>query len=774
MENIYFGSFRSESVRKIMVEALGGAAATLEYARPREVNGATRGLNDFAGEKKWVAWRVENRNGKPTKMPKNPATGRNAQVPTNPATYGTRAAAERCWQKIKKEDENGGIGIVLGDDLVGCDLDSCRDPKSGEIADWAKEVIERFDTYAEVSPSGTGVKLFFTMSAEDKTKLQALLGLDAEGDPLTRKTFAAGKHREVAIDTARFYAVTGQRLEDSPEDLRQEVFRDVEWFIKEAGPRYLKTQKRGNGGEPFVQHGESYAKQHDESGSGHGFRFMRQCHADGMSFEEACEAILGDEGDAGEWANRVDERQLKRAWENSKPKVEEAAENPLEIVAKAHTFPSEASLEQYDWLYARHLLRGEVAGTAATGGTGKSSMSIVEALAMASGKPLLHDDSSQSGPRSADQFRRQAQHHGEAHRGRDEAHKLKPEDIGDRLIVLAKGEIKIKVAKQVRTGAAERNVKIVEALTNLVKEKHIDVVSIDSFIRTHSVNENDNSAIEGVVECFEDIALLGNCALHLWHHTRKGNGMEATAESARGAKAFVDACRSTRILETMSEKQGEQMGVDNYKLHFRSFSGKLNFAPPIDDSDWFRIAGVTLMNGPHGSAGDNIGAVEAWQAPEEAEMTPDKVVGIQNAVANGNWRDNVRAEMWAGKVIGPIVGLDPDDDNEKRRLNRLIGKLIKDGYLRREPGKTPGRKDTIFLVPGDIEPVPTDPDAEPDVFHPVQPRGKEKIADKPDERGTKPGDPMCEVCGETLKSQRKDARFCSTKCRMKAHRGDEA
>ena len=88
-------------------------------------------------------------------------------------------------------------------------------------------------------------------------------------------------------------------------------------------------------------------------------------------------------------------------------------------------------------------------------------------------------------------------------------HKLKPEDIGDRLIVMAKGEIKIKVAKQVRTGAAERNVKIVEALINLVKEKHIDVVSIDSFIRTHSVNENDNSAIEGVVECFEDIALTG-------------------------------------------------------------------------------------------------------------------------------------------------------------------------------------------------------------------------------------------------------------------------
>ena len=182
-------------------------------------------------------------------------------------------------------------------------------------------------------------------------------------------------------------------------------------------------------------------------------------------------------------------------------------------------------------------------------------------------------------------------------------HKLKPEDIGDRLIVMAKGEIKIKVAKQVRTGAAERNVKIVEALINLVKEKHIDVVSIDSFIRTHSVNENDNSADRGCGRMLRGLSRYWAIArVHLWHHTRKGNGMEATAESARGAKAFVDACRSTRILETMSEKQGEQMGVDNYRQYFRSFSGKLNFAPPIDDSDWYRIAGVTLMNGPHRSA----------------------------------------------------------------------------------------------------------------------------------------------------------------------------
>ena len=62
----------------------------------------------------------------------------------------------------------------------------------------------------------------------------------------------------------------------------------------------------------------------------------------------------------------------------------------LEDIAP-HDFPEERSLEPYDWQLGRHLLRGEVAGTVAPGGTGKSSTGILEALAMASGRQLTHD-----------------------------------------------------------------------------------------------------------------------------------------------------------------------------------------------------------------------------------------------------------------------------------------------------------------------------------------------------------------------------------------------
>src|SRR5262249_58324307 len=129
------------------------------------------------------------------------------------------------------------------------------------------------------------------------------------------------------------------------------------------------------------------------------------------------------------------------------------------------------------WLYGHFLLRGEVAGTAAMGGTGKSSLSIVEALAMASGRILLNENVSTplrvvlinlEDTRNTMEKRIAAvmRHYS-----------LTPADIGGRLIVLAKGEINIKVARQLRSGDVERNQLVIQALIRLMQEHHADVLS---------------------------------------------------------------------------------------------------------------------------------------------------------------------------------------------------------------------------------------------------------------------------------------------------------
>lgn len=136
----------------------------------------------------WVLWRLESRSDKPTKVPYNPATGRRAST-TDLMTWGI---FEEALEELEGYD---GLGFVFcsGDPYVGVDLDSCVDPESGEIAPWASQIIEGMDSYAELSPSGTGVHI------------------------ITRGKIPSGGRRGPIemYSMERFFTMTGHRLGES-------------------------------------------------------------------------------------------------------------------------------------------------------------------------------------------------------------------------------------------------------------------------------------------------------------------------------------------------------------------------------------------------------------------------------------------------------------------------------------------------------------------------------------------------------------------------------
>ena len=70
---------------------------------------------------------------------------------------GARASAVPVLEcrGLRKTYVSGPLEVPV---LMGIDLDACVDAKL--IKPWAIEVLDRFDTYAEVSPSGKGIKLF--------------------------------------------------------------------------------------------------------------------------------------------------------------------------------------------------------------------------------------------------------------------------------------------------------------------------------------------------------------------------------------------------------------------------------------------------------------------------------------------------------------------------------------------------------------------------------------------------------------------------------------
>jgi primase-polymerase (primpol)-like protein len=98
------------------------------------------------------------RDDKPTKSPINPNTGDFAKS-TDASTWGTfDEATAACTQDASLS----GVGFVFtaDDPYCGVDLDDCRDPDSGQLKDWAREIVDWLASYPEVSPSGTGVKVF--------------------------------------------------------------------------------------------------------------------------------------------------------------------------------------------------------------------------------------------------------------------------------------------------------------------------------------------------------------------------------------------------------------------------------------------------------------------------------------------------------------------------------------------------------------------------------------------------------------------------------------
>jgi len=114
-------------------------------------------LVDIYGEThQWVLWKYGERNGKTTKIPVEP-NGRWAES-DNPATWHT------LQEVINAKSRFVGIGLMFNGDTLGIDFDDCLDTSGNIIRPEVAQCISEANTYAEISPSGKGIKLWVKLS----------------------------------------------------------------------------------------------------------------------------------------------------------------------------------------------------------------------------------------------------------------------------------------------------------------------------------------------------------------------------------------------------------------------------------------------------------------------------------------------------------------------------------------------------------------------------------------------------------------------------------
>ncbi len=114
---------------------------------------------ELVNSKIWIAYKIVRQPGraKPDKLPISPVTGSGTGWP-QPSAW-TDFDTARAYAQAKGL---AGVGVVLtpGGDLIGGDLDHCRDPATGVITPEAQRIIERADTYTELSPGLNGLRFF--------------------------------------------------------------------------------------------------------------------------------------------------------------------------------------------------------------------------------------------------------------------------------------------------------------------------------------------------------------------------------------------------------------------------------------------------------------------------------------------------------------------------------------------------------------------------------------------------------------------------------------
>ena len=121
-------------------------------------------LRELRVRPQWIVWKAVG--DRPDKVPYSARTGRRASS-TDLLTWGT-------FQEALEAYENGGyagLGFVFSsaDPYTGIDLDDCVGG-DGEIALWALEIARYFDSYTELSATGTGLHIIVRGNVPNRRK----------------------------------------------------------------------------------------------------------------------------------------------------------------------------------------------------------------------------------------------------------------------------------------------------------------------------------------------------------------------------------------------------------------------------------------------------------------------------------------------------------------------------------------------------------------------------------------------------------------------------
>lgn len=348
--------------------------------------------------------------------------------------------------------------------------------------------------------------------------------------------------------------------------------------------------------------------------------------------------------------------------------------------------------------------RGRITGTAAPGGVGKSGIALYEAASIVCGRDPYSDnriepvrvlywnleDTKDASVRRLSAFLK-------ADPGRFDGATLERDLI---LFGAEKGAFKLAFTERGEVVIPEDQVR---HFIELLKRHRIGLVVLDPLVSLHTVEENDNGAMDRLMkDGLAVIAREADCAVHVVHHSGKGlNNGSDPIEFFRGASSVTSALRMARSVKRLSggEATAARVAVDDGEEVLKLEVGKNNIAGPRETYPRYLISKDVLLEGDWRDMDRVTDMALSHTRPEPAvefqldnpTLTVRRIVDEGEFTAVGN-----RSATWLGKGILAVSGLELGVDYKVHpkghiqhiapvhveQINRIIAEAEAAGALR--------------------------------------------------------------------------------------------
>lgn len=375
---------------------------------------------------------------------------------------------------------------------------------------------------------------------------------------------------------------------------------------------------------------------------------------------------------------------------SSKTDTQIIAQNTIQV----KSFKRKTNIPPRPFLYGKWYISGYLTGTAATGGTGKTTITDIEAVSMALGVDLFRSREPLkfgqmkvlilSMEDDEDEYQRRLEAIIRHYNLTDEEVNALEENIVR--VFDSSGSIQITMNDG---STIVRNEVMIERLKGTIKEHNIKVMIVDPLISIHNASENANEQMQVVVSALRSIARDTNTAVHYLHHNRKGGG--ASADDMRGGVALKDGSRALRMLFKPDSKLLKPM---NIPAEIKSYliaetSGKTNFsANHIGAYTFYHTIGVNLKNATNQFSSDSIGVAALYTPPDLMDGISmsrcQEIWSAMKILSADSRRSSAQTDEWIGYWLMEWLDLNPDIEEDIARTKEILKVWVKNGMLKKE------------------------------------------------------------------------------------------